>query len=111
VPMGGEIAARPGRRTYSVTVDLDLGPGASGMGFSVQLLRPGAVVPQVTEVAHVTAGDAPTSFDIEVDPRDGDWAVLRVSDPAGDVDRRAPAPYRHLGASVAYTSPWWFDGS
>lgn len=111
VPMGGDLAALPGRRTYSGTVDLDLGPGAVGLGLSVQLLRPGAVVPQVTELARITSGDPPTTFDIEVDPRDGAWAVLRVSDLSGEVDARAPAPYRHLGASVAYTSPWWFAGT
>jgi hypothetical protein len=109
--MGGDVSALPGRRSYSVTVDLDLGPGAVGLGLSVQLLRPGAVVPQVTEVARVVSGDAPSTVDIDVDPRDGAWAVLRVSDPAGEVDPRAPAPYRHLGSSVAYTSPWWFIGT
>ncbi|MDQ1633357.1 MAG: hypothetical protein QOJ32_166 [Frankiaceae bacterium] len=111
VPMGGDVTALPGRRSYSVTVDLDLGPGAVGLGLSVQLLRPGAVVPQVTEVARVVSGDAPTTVDIDVDPQDGAWAVLRVSDLAGEVDPRAPAPYRHLGSSVAYTSPWWFIGT
>jgi hypothetical protein len=107
VPMGGTVPARVGKRTYRLQVDLDLGPGAAGLELSLQLLRPGAVVPQVTEVGCIVAGEEPISVPVEMDPRDGDWAVLRVSDPAGRVDARAPGPYRELGASVAYASPWW----
>jgi hypothetical protein len=44
---------------------------------------------------------------VELDPRDGDWALLRIADPAGAVDARALGPYRALGTSLAYTSPWW----
>lgn len=107
VPMGGNLPARVGKRTYRLCVDLDLGPGAGGLELSLQLLRPGAVVPQVVEVGRIVAGAEPITVPIEMDPRDGNWAVLRVADPAGRVDARAPGPYRDLGASVAYASPWW----
>ncbi|HSP37385.1 MAG TPA: DUF3604 domain-containing protein [Frankiaceae bacterium] len=107
VPMGGTVPVRTGRRTYRMTVDLDLGPGAGGLELSLQLLRPGAIVPQVNEVGRIVVGDEPVTVPVELDPRDGRWAVLRVADPAGRVDPRAPGPYRTLGASVAYASPWW----
>jgi hypothetical protein len=107
VCMGGTASVRAGRRSYPLTVDLDLGPAAVGMELSLQLLRPGATVPQVFEIGRVTVGDPPVTVPVELDPRDGDWAVLRVSDPAGPVDRRAPIAYQGLGTSVAYASPWW----
>lgn len=107
VPMGGSLPVPLGRRTYRMAIDLDLGPGAAGLELSLQLLRPGAVVPQVIEVGRIVAGDPPRTVPVELDPRDGNWAVLRVADPAGRVDPRAPGPYRQLGASVAYASPWW----
>ena len=86
-----------------MTVDLDLGPAAVGLELSLQVLRPGAVVPQVTEVGRVVVGDEPVTVPVELDRRDGDWAVLRVADPAGRVDPRAPGPYRTLG--TAWRSP------
>jgi hypothetical protein len=107
VPMGSEIVARPGSRSYPMTVDVDLGPGAAGMELSLQLLRPGATVPVAREVGRVVVGEAPVTVPVELDPRDGDWAVLRVSDPAGRADDRAPESYRRWGTSVAFASPWW----
>lgn len=107
VPMGGEVETRPGRRGYPMTVDLDLGPGAAGLELSLQLLRPGATVPSAREVGRIVVGEPPVEVPVGLDPRDGDWAVLRVSDPAGRVDDRAPEPYRSWGTSVAYASPWW----
>lgn len=111
VAMGGTVPTRIGRRTYRMSVDLDLGPGAAGLELSLQLLRPGAVLPQVVEVGRIVAGDEPVTVPVEIDRRDGDWAVLRVSDPAGRADPRAPGPYRSLGTSVAFASPWWLTES
>jgi hypothetical protein len=107
VPMGGVVPLRPGHRSYPLTVDLDLGPGATGLELSLQILRPGATVPLVTEIGRAVVGEGPVSAEVELDPRDGDWAVLRVADLGGRVDERAPQAYRSLGSSVAYASPWW----
>jgi hypothetical protein len=107
VCMGDAVPVRAGRRSYPLTVDLDLGPTAAGLELSLQVLRPGPLVPQVYEVGRIVAGDPPVTVPVELDPRDGEWAVLRVSDPAGRADDRAPQAYRGLGASVAYASPWW----
>jgi hypothetical protein len=109
VVMGGSVPMRAGRRYYPVTVDLDLGPGAIGLELSLQLLRPGATVPHVIEIGRAVSGDPPVTVPVELDPRDGEWAVLRVADLAGRVDERAPAAYRSLGSSVAYASPWWLS--
>ena len=97
VPMGGEVSARPGRRGYPMTVDLDLGPAAVGLG----ALAPAAASRR--DGAERAGGRpdrrrrAPVELPVELDPRDGDWAVLRVSDPAGRVDDRAPEAYRRVG--------------
>jgi hypothetical protein len=109
VPMGGSLRVRAGRRSYPLTVDLDLGPAAAGLELSLQLLRPGATVPQVMEIGRAVVGEPPITTSVELDARDGHWAVLRVSDLAGRVDDRAPAAYRGLGSSVAYASPWWIS--
>lgn len=113
VPMGGIIPARRGRVTFAV--DFDLGPRRAGMPIAVQVLRPGSEVP---EVADVVAGQAATPglgpgdrhhrFSVPLDPDDGDWVVLRISDPATPSD--APAPFDHPSNDwgLAYTSPWWF---
>jgi hypothetical protein len=113
VPMGGTIPERRGRVAFAL--DLDLGPERAGMPISVQVLRPGTEVP---EVADVIAGEAarpgiqpgarPLRFDVQLDPDDGDWVVLRISDPETPSD--APAPFDHPSNDwgLAYTSPWWF---
>jgi hypothetical protein len=47
------------------------------------------------------------AFEIDLDPADGDWVVLRVSDPSGPADPRATGEYARLGRGIAYTSPFW----
>lgn len=116
VPMGGMLPARRGRVTF--TLDLDLGPDRAGMPIAVQVLRPGTEVPEVADVVEGEAarpdrrpGAAGRSdllrFDVELDPDDGDWVVLRIADPATPND--APAPFDHPcnDWGLAYTSPWW----
>lgn len=114
VPMGGTVPARRGRVSFAV--DLDLGPERAGMPVAVQVLRPGTDVPEVTEVVLGEAarpdtrgpGDRPLRFDVQLDPDDGDWIVLRIADPATPSD--APAPFDHPcnDWALAYSSPWWF---
>lgn len=112
VPMGGPLPGRAGRVRFAV--DLDLGPERAGMPVAVQVLRPGTEVPEVADVItaesaqpHGRPGARPITFDVHLDPDDGDWVVLRVADPATPSD--APAPFDHPcnDWALAYTSPWW----
>lgn len=115
VPMGGTISRRPGRVRFAV--DLDLGPERAGMPVAVQVLRPGTEVPEVADVVEGEAaragiaGARPLRFDVPLDPDDGEWVVLRISDPATPSD--APAPFDHPSNDwgLAYTSPWWLGDS
>lgn len=111
-PMGGTIPARRGRVAFAV--DLDLGAERAGMPIAVQVLRPGSDVPEVADVItgeaarpDIKPGARPLRFDVQLDPDDGDWVVLRISDPETPSD--APAPFDHPSNDwgLAYTSPWW----
>jgi hypothetical protein len=45
--------------------------------------------------------------EVDLDPGDGAWVVLRVSDPSQPADPRATGQYARLGRGIAYTSPFW----
>ncbi len=92
-----------------LAVDLDLGPFASGMELSVQLLRWARDIPVVEEVARMVSGEGVLRTQVSVDP-DEPWIVLRVTDPAATPSRGTPSPYAELGRSIAYASPWWIRG-
>jgi hypothetical protein len=93
-----------------LAIDVDLGPLASGMELSVQLLRWAKVTPVVEEVARVESGAGLLTVDVPVDP-DEPWIVLRVSDPHSPAGWGVPRAYGSLGRSVAYASPWWIAPS
>ena len=48
-------------------------------------------------------------LELELHPADGDWVVLRVTDPAGPPDPRAPGEWARLGRGIAYASPFWLE--
>jgi hypothetical protein len=45
--------------------------------------------------------------EVDLDPGDGAWVVLRVSDPSQPAESRATGQYAGLGRGIAYTSPFW----
>jgi hypothetical protein len=104
--MGQRLPATVPRGTVPLVVDLDLGPLASGMQLSVQLLRWAPVTPVVEEVARVESGRGLLEVDVRIDA-DEPWVVLRVSDPHAAAGWGVPRAYGSLGRSVAYASPWW----
>jgi hypothetical protein len=104
----GQRLREPPRGTAPLAVDLDLGPLASGMELSVQLLRWAAVTPAVEEVARVESGAGLLTVEVAIDP-DEPWIVLRVSDPHSPAGWGVPRAYASLGRSVAYASPWWIS--
>lgn len=109
----GEVLA-PTSGPVHFELDVDGGPDWYGRPLSVQVLRPGTIMPTVSHVEAVTVpvseGDAAEpviAFDAEVDAADGGWVVLRVSDPAITADDRADALWTTFGNALAYTSPFF----
>ncbi len=110
-PLGTEVRLpAPGPARLRVELDVDRGEAWWGRPLSAQLLRPGEPMPTLVAVTEITVPrpDEPLpAWDVELDPADGSWAVLRVSDPAAPADQRARGPWAELGSTVAYASPWW----
>lgn len=93
-----------------VELDLDRGEPWWGRTLSVQVLRPGRPMPALAAAVEVPLprGDEPvTAFEVDLDPADGDWVVLRISDPSAPADPRATGRFADLGRGIAYTSPFW----
>jgi hypothetical protein len=110
-----EMAGRTHRmgRTLPVsrglaTFRLDLARGRSWLGkrLDVQVLRPGPEVPEVVQVVPFRVGQ-PITFRCRLNAADGDWVVLRVSDPEQRNATPGPAGHPCNDFGVAYTSPWW----
>lgn len=106
VRMGGVLPLARG----AVTIRLDLARDRSWRGrrLAAQVLRPGTEAPEVVAVEELTVGRL-LDVRVPLDVADGDWALVRVSDP--DQPNATPGPDGHpcndLG--IAYTSPWWLE--
>jgi hypothetical protein len=108
--MGTTLVHAGGRAL--VQIDLDRGEAWWGRPLSVQALRPGRPMPTLaaTVEAALPRPDEPViAFEVDLDPADGDWVVLRVSDPSEPPDTRATGRWAQLGRGIAYTSPFWLD--
>jgi hypothetical protein len=76
------------------------------------VLRPGERLPVLAAAVELPLGgpeDPLASLELDLDPAGGDWVVLRVTDPAGPPDPRAPGDWARLGRGIAYTSPFWLE--
>lgn len=114
VRMGGVVPHAAGPVRFEL--DIDRGAEWYGKGLSVQVLRPGTVMPDVADAIDVripvNEGDdvePVIGFTVPLDRADGDWAVLRISDPSQNADGRADALYRSFGKAIAYTSPFFLQ--
>jgi hypothetical protein len=107
----GTAVAHPGG-PVRIEVDLDRGEEWRGRRLSLQVLRPGDRLPALAAVGEV---DLPgpdgsvAALELDLDPADGDWVVVRVTDPAEPPDPRAAGDWARLGRAIAYTSPFWLD--
>lgn len=97
------------KRDVTFRVDLDRGPEYAGQPLHLQVLRPGTAVPEVVEVRHLEAGNV-VAFTVPLDVSDGDWVLLRVSDPARDNPTPGPDGHACNDFALAYSSPWWLTG-
>ena len=110
VGMGATMRHTAGMLRFEL--DIDRGADWYGKRLNVQVLQTGTPVPTIVDNVEVTvpAPDQPVlSFRTRVDVRDGDWVVLRVTDPDLETDGRATGPYQGLGGAVAYVSPFYLD--
>lgn len=111
---GARMGATLGHTAGPVTflLDIDRGPAWYGRTLVVQVLQTGSPLPTVVHQAEVRvpAPDEPVLvIDAPIDVVDGDWVVLRVTDPEVAPDGRATGEYAAVGAAVAYASPWYLD--
>ncbi|WFE21899.1 CehA/McbA family metallohydrolase [Solwaraspora sp. WMMD937] len=106
VRMGGVIGLTSGDVRFRV--DLDRGAVWDGKPLRVQVLRPGTSVPTVVDVVDTVSGSV-ADFTVPLDVADGDWIVLRVSDPELANPTPGPAGHPCNDFGVAYSSPWWLQ--
>ena len=106
VRMGGVLGIASGDVTFAV--DLDRGPEWAGKPLHIQVLRPGTRAPEVVDVVETVAGEVAT-FTVPLDAADGNWVVLRISDPTQANASPGPAGHACNDYGVAYTSPWWLQ--
>jgi hypothetical protein len=106
VRMGGTLPIT--RADVRFVVDLDRGPDWLGRPLRVQVLRPGTSAPTVVQMVDIEAG-RPAEFTVPLDRADGDWVVLRVSDPTQPNASPGPAGHPCNDWAVAYASPWWLS--
>jgi Protein of unknown function (DUF3604) len=105
----GTAVTHPGG-PVRLEVDLDRGEDWWGRRLNLQVLRPGERLPAVAAALDVTlpGPDEPVlSLELDLDPAEGDWVVLRVTDSAEPADPRATGEWARLGRALAYTSPFW----
>jgi hypothetical protein len=104
--MGSSLRHRRG----PVRFRLDLARDREWLGrrLEVQVLRPGATVPEVADVVPFRVGPV-LELDVPLRHDDGDWVALRIADPTQP--NAAPGPQGHPcnNLGIAYTSPWWLD--
>ncbi|MFC5997757.1 CehA/McbA family metallohydrolase [Quadrisphaera sp. GCM10027208] len=105
--MGGTVALPGGRAEVTLRLDVDRGTAWEGKPLLAQVLRPGDQVPRVVDVVPFTCPDV-VRLRVPVDLAEGDWLVVRISDPAGVNATPGPAGHPCNDLGVAYTSPWWF---
>jgi hypothetical protein len=95
-----------------VQIDVDGGAAWWGRRLNVQVLRPGPgrglpTLAAALDVRLPSPDEPVTAFELDLDPAEGDWVVLRVSDPSEPADPRASGEYARLGRGIAYSSPFW----
>lgn len=105
--MGGSLPIAKGDVKF--VIDLDRGPRWHGKPVKLQVLRPGRRVPEVVDVIDTEVGRK-TKFTVPLDRADGDWVVVRVSNPAKPNDNPGPRHHPCNDFGIAYTSPWWLTG-
>ena len=71
-------------------------------------VAPGHGRAEGADIVAFVAGDV-VRFDVPLDAADGDWVLLRVSDPAQANATPGPDGHACNDLGIAYTSPWWLE--
>ncbi|WP_433214539.1 CehA/McbA family metallohydrolase [Dactylosporangium sp. CS-047395] len=107
VPMGGHVQYKSGTSVFA----LDFAAPVEWLGhpLRLQVLQRGEPVPAV--VAEFDFAVAAGTLYFSTPLEDGEWVVLRVTDPARPADPRAERlpGYRSAGHAVAYLSPFFIS--
>jgi hypothetical protein len=106
VRMGGVLPV--GRASVTFALDLERDDSWTGRTLHVQVLRPGTDAPEVADVVPFTVGDV-VRLTVPLDVADGDWVLLRVSDPSQPNATPGPDGHPCNDLGIAYTSPWWLE--
>lgn len=106
VRMGGVLPVDAAVVTFAL--DLERDDSWVGRTLHAQVLRPGTDVPAVVDVVPFVVGDV-VRFRVPLDAADGDWVVLRISDPSQPNATPGPEGHPCNDLGIAYTSPWWLD--
>lgn len=108
VRMGSQLNLAAGDVRF--LVDIDRGSVWDGKPLRIQVLRPGTAAPTVVDVIDSVNGTI-ADFTVPLNASNGNWVVLRISDPP--VANGTPGPDGHPcnDFGVAYTSPWWLQSS
>jgi hypothetical protein len=108
VPMGSRLDHDRGDLRFDL--DVHGGPEWVGRTVRVQVLQTGEPLPRVTGEAEVVVPvEGTVCVTVPVDRADGDWVVLRLTEPGRRADpraRRHPG-YRSAGRALAYCSPFF----
>jgi hypothetical protein len=92
-------------------VDLDR-EAWRGRRLLLQVLRPGDRLPTLAATLEVDLADPEgpvAALELDLDAADGNWLVVRVTDPAEPADPRATGDWARQGRAIAYTSPFWLE--
>jgi hypothetical protein len=89
-------------------LDVDRGAVWDGKPLRIQVLRPGTAAPTVVHVVDTVNGTV-ADFTVPLNAADGNWVVLRISDPSLPNGSPGPAGHPCNDFGVAYTSPWWLQ--
>lgn len=91
-------------------LDIDRGEEWWGHVLNVQILQSGTFMPTIVDSFEVTIStpeEPVITFNRDIDRENGDWVVLRITDPAEPADSRATGDWAPLGNAIAYTSPFF----
>ena len=110
VQMGSTLVHKRGPIEFKV--DIDRGEEFWDLPLNVQVLQSGTHMPTVVGSFPITypRGDAPVpTFTVDVDLANGDWVVLRITDPSSPPDGRATGEWAGFGDAIAYASPFFLS--
>lgn len=108
VQMGSKVVHTSGPVKFEL--DIDRGSEWWGKELNVQVLQSGTFMPTVVDSVDIvvpTPDEPIISFEVPVDLADGDWIVLRITDPDEEADARASGEWASFGNGVAYASPFF----